>query len=345
MIQRFIQIIHKQWRRTPFGKVKKKSDSIRWGIVGLGYMAETFSSAIDGSSEGVVYAVASRTLAKAKQFSALHGHCKAYGSYEEMVQDKSLNLDVIYIATPVKYHYEHVKLCLEAGQNVLCEKPITSSLYEFEELVELANKHNCFFMEGMWMKCLPTFLKAKHWIADNKIGKLQLLKVDFYKRAHIQPELAIYNAKEGGGVLKDFGVYAISFIEEFLGGLPENLSSVSRKSIHGIDSDWQIVAKKNNIQAIVNLSSNFGSLSKAVIVGECGFIEWDSQFNRTNIVSLYNSEGILVEKYVAKYKYEGFEFEVNEVQQCLLKKMKGSNVVTLDSTKRTMQIIDQLLNS
>lgn len=343
MIEKILKRIKKVWRRTPLGRVKKDYNPIRWGIVGLGYMAETFSCAIDGNKQGVVYAVASRSLGKAKLFARNHGGCKAYGSYEEMVNDDSLNLDVIYIATPVKYHYEHVKLCLNAGINVLCEKPITSNKEQLEELIQLAKEKNCFFMEGMWMKCLPPFQRACQWIAEGKIGSPEWIKVDFYKREHIREGHAIYDAAEGGGVLRDFGVYAISFMEHFLGGIPEKISSSKRISSHGIDSDWQIEAEKSGVRAVVNLSSNFGSLSKAAVIGRNGFIEWNSQFNRTNSIALYDSKGVLVDTFTTKYEFEGFEHEVDEVQKCIRDGLKKSSIVSIESTQNTMKIIDSLL--
>lgn len=343
MIQKILNRLKKEWRKTPLGRTKKNDNPLRWGIVGLGYMAETLSCAIDGSKDDVVYAVASRSLDKAKAFAKNHGGCKAYGSYEKMVNDESLKLDVIYIATPVKYHYEHVKLCLEAGKNVLCEKPITSTLKQLDELMELAKKHNCFLMEGMWMKCLPSFQKACQWINEGKIGDIELVRVDFYKREHIREGYAIFNASEGGGILRDFGVYAMAFMEHFLGGYPDELIGKSRISSHGIDADWQITAKKRNVQAFVNISSNFGSLSKAAVVGKNGFVEWNSQFNRTNTVTLYDANGVQVETFAANYEYEGFEHEIKEVQKCIREGKKESSVATLAGTRNTMQIINSLI--
>lgn len=344
MIDKILNRLKKEWRKTLCGRTKKDVDPIRWGVIGLGYMAETLSCAIDGNKKGVVYAVASRSLDKAKSFARKHGGCKSYGSYEAMVKDENLNLDVVYIATPVKYHYEHVKLCLMAGRNVLCEKPITSTLEQFDELVQIAKQHNCFFMEGMWMKCLPAFQKASQWIADGRIGVPELVKVDFYKREHIRDGHAIYNVNEGGGILRDFGVYAIAFMEYFLGGQPDTISSTKRVSAYGIDSDWQILAEKAGVRAVVNLSSNFGSLSKAAVIGNNGFIEWNSQFNRTNRVDLYDKNGVHVDSYIAKYDYEGFEYEVNEVQKCVREGNKESRIVTLEGTRNTMSIIDLLFS-
>ena len=227
---------------------------------------------------------------------------------------------------------------------MLCEKPITSTLEQFEELTKIAKEHNCFFMEGMWMKCLPSFQKACQWIKDGKIGDVVLVKVDFYKREHIREGHAIYNAQEGGGVLRDFGVYAMAFMEHFLGGYPDELIGKSRISSHGIDADWQISAKKGNVQAFVNLSSNFGSVSKAAVIGQNGFVEWNSQFNRTNTVTLYDANGVQVASFVANYEYEGFEHEVNEVQKCIREGKKESGISTLAGTRNTMQIINHLIS-
>lgn len=342
MIHKILNRLKKEWRKTSLGRTKKNDNPLRWGIIGLGYMAETFSCAIDGSKDDVVYAVASRSLDKAKAFAKNHGGCKAYGSYEKMVNDESLKLDVIYIATPVKYHYEHVKLCLEAGKNVLCEKPITSTLKQLDELMELAKKHNCFLMEGMWMKCLPSFQKACQWINEGKIGDIELVRVDFYKREHIREGYAIFNASEGGGILRDFGVYAMAFMEHFLGGYPNAIAANKRISIHGIDADWNIVAEKNGVRAFVNLSANFGASSKAEVIGSNGFIEWDAQFNRTNRVVLYDANGIMVEDYIAKYNFEGFEHEVKEVNKCINADALSSKIANLNNSYNVLKIIENI---
>lgn len=345
IIQRLARRAVKIWRQTALGKVNKSDNPIRWGVIGLGYMAETFSCAIDGNKDGVVYAVASRSLEKAIAFAACHGKCKAYGSYEEMVGNKDLRLDIVYIATPVKYHYEHIKLCLESGLNVLCEKPITSTLQQLNELIEIAKKNNCFLMEGMWMKCLPTFQKAVEWINQGRIGDIQLVKVDFYKRELIREECTIYNAQNGGGVLRDYGVYAIAFMEYFLDGVPDSISAHKRISSHGIDSDWSITASNHEILSTINISSNFGSLSKAAIIGTKGFIEWESQFNRTNCIAIYDENGKRLDKYIASYKYEGFEYEIDEVQTCIRHNQKESSIATLKGSRNTIEIIDKLLKN
>lgn len=342
MLERIKLYTRRKLIANGFMSIKKNPVPIKWGIIGLGNMAEVLSTAIDGNKDAIVHAVASRSLKKANSFAARHGGCKAYGSYYDMLNDPISNLDIIYIATPVFQHYGIIKQCLMAGKNVICEKSITSSALQLKELITLAEENNCFLMEAMWMKCLPTFRKALELIKENKIGNIELIRADFYKREHIRPALSIYNADQGGGVLLDYGVYAISFMTTFLKGVPETMQYSKRISSFGIDSDWNIFAQNNKIKAFINISSNFASQSKAAIIGEKGSIEWDPQFNRTNKITLFDAFGNKVEEFVSKYKYEGFEYQVEEVTRCLKGKERESELVPLHETLDTLTVVDQL---
>lgn len=343
MLQRIQLYLKRKLVSFGFQLVRKNPNPVKWGIIGLGNMAEVLALTIDGDKDAVVYAVSSRSLNKAKSFAERHGKCLAYGSYDDMLNDAKATLDIIYIATPVKYHYPIIKSCLMAGKNVLCEKPITSTLSQFEELLALAKEKNCFLMEGMWMKCLPTFRKAIEWIDAGKIGTVDLIKADFYKKQTINPEKSIYNLEEGGGVLLDYGAYAIAFMTAFLQGIPEKLSFSSRISLLGIDTDWQIHAKKGKREAFVNISSNFSGASKASVTGDQGSIEWDSQFNRTNKISLFDAHGRKVEDYVCKYTYQGFEYEVQEVNECIKTEKTESVMIPLSETLSTLTVMDTLI--
>jgi predicted dehydrogenase len=342
MIERLFKGVKKRLYQYKFFYPRKNSCPVRWGIIGLGNMAEVFASALDGDKDSSIEAVASRSIDKATGFANRHGHGRAYGSYTEMLSDETLSLDVVYVATPAKYHADHIRLCLEAGKNVLCEKPITSNADELKGLMTLADKKGLFLMEGMWMKCLPTFQTAKDWLEQGKIGKLELVKVDFYKREQINPKLTIFNALEGGGVLHDFGIYAIAFATAFLGGKPEKIERVSRYSTFQIDADWQIRLEQAGVKAFVNLSSNFGGQSKAALIGSKGVIEWDAQFNRSNRIIRYDEFGKKQEDFVVRYKNEGFEYEIQEVRNCIQREMKQSEKVTLTASLDAIELVDKL---
>jgi predicted dehydrogenase len=305
-------------------------------------MAEVFATTIDGNSNGTIVAVGSRSIDRAREFASKHlGGVKVYGCYDELVKDDAVEL--VYIATPLFEHYNNIKLCLEAGKNVLCEKPIVSSAKQLVELKKIADEQGCFLMEGMWTKCLPTYQKAIEWVESGRIGKIELIRVDFYKRARIDVTRSIYNKDEGGGALKDFGVYAVAFPIGFMNG-KISTKSFSRKSAYKIDSDWMIhLQDDSNVQAFINISSNFGGASKAAIIGSKGCIEWDAQFNRTNTIKLYDESGKLQDLFSTKYKYDGFEYEADEAQRCIRSHRMESERSPLWQSIETLKIIDKII--
>ena len=101
------------------------------GILGAGKIAGVMADTINKMDDVELYAVGSRTLEKANAFAREFDIDKAYGSYEELVSDDAI--DLIYIATPHSHHYEHMKLCIEHGRNVLCEKAFTYDAAQAEE--------------------------------------------------------------------------------------------------------------------------------------------------------------------------------------------------------------------
>ena len=192
------------------------------------------------------------------------------------------------------------------------------------------------------MKCLPTMQKAIEWIEQGLIGQLEIVKVDFYKRELIDPKLAIFNANEGGGLMHDFGVYALAFVTSFLGGMTEIKHCEKRKSTFDIDADWQISLESEGIKALVSLSSNFKGASKAALIGSKGTIEWDAQFNRTNRIVRYDEFGKQQEIFLTEYSSDGFEYEIAEVRRCIKKGLQQSGIVSLEASLATLRLMERL---
>lgn len=157
-----------------------------WGIIATGSIAAKLAEAINSNENSVLYAVASRSENKAKDFAEKFGAIKHYGSYEQLAADE--NVDVVYIATPMAQHYENAKMCIEKRKNVLCEKTITLNCKQLDKLIALAQKHNVFFMEAMWMKFIPAFRQAKEWVASRRIGDIKLIRADLSSFCPYNPD-------------------------------------------------------------------------------------------------------------------------------------------------------------
>ena len=128
-------------------------------IMGTGGIAAIMAETVNKMRGVRLYAAASREQIKADIFAKKYGCKKAYGSYEELVKDKKV--DLIYIATPHSEHYANAKLCLENGKAVLCEKAFTANAAQAEELVELAKKKKVFLAEAIWTRYMPMHHDAR----------------------------------------------------------------------------------------------------------------------------------------------------------------------------------------
>lgn len=332
------RIIHKlqtMWRRTPFGRIKKDEDALRWGIVGTGYMAHVFSDTIANSRRNVISSVVSRSLDKAHKFAKAYNAEYCYTSLSDFAKDAKF--DIAYIATPAECHYQDIKVCLEAGCNVLCEKPITLSKEHLLSLIAIGKQNDCFLMEGMWMRCLPTFSFADEWIAHGRIGNVIGIRANLFKMESAKSEDLIKS------VMGDYGEYAIAFALKYMNNPRiENFTRLNNSV--GVDADWQIALADKQSIGIINMSSRFRSASNASVIGKKGVIEWETQFNRSNKITLYDNNGKIVESKQFKYINDGFEYELEEVNRCLIEGRDESILVPLDVSLSAVELIEKLMS-
>ena len=180
------------------------SKRYKWGILGPGKIAGKFSEDLARVPGAELYAVASRDLQRAEAFAKENGYQKSYGTYEELAQDKEV--DVIYIATPHVFHCEHTLLCLKNKKAVLCEKPFAMNFAQVNLMTQTAIEHQSFLMEGMWTYFLPHYRHIIQCIESKEFGKLLNLQADFGFKAPYLPEKRLYNKNLGGGSLLDVGM-------------------------------------------------------------------------------------------------------------------------------------------
>ena len=112
------------------------------GIIGAGNIARSLAKTMQQMEEVEVYAIASRSPERAEKFKNEFSLTKAYGSYEELVNDDEVEL--VYIATPHSHHYEHMKLCIEHKKAVLCEKAFTFTGEEAREIAKIARENKVY---------------------------------------------------------------------------------------------------------------------------------------------------------------------------------------------------------
>jgi predicted dehydrogenase len=182
---------------------------IRWGILSTAKIGrEKVIPAIQKSENCEVVAIASRNIELAKATAAKLNIVRAYGSYEELLEDKAI--DAVYIPLPNHLHVPWAKKALAANKHVLCEKPIALTVTEANELLEAAKQRpHLKIMEAFMYRFHPQWAQVKKLITDGAIGQLKNIHSAFYY--YNTDANNVRNKKEiGGGGLLDIGCYCIS---------------------------------------------------------------------------------------------------------------------------------------
>ena len=307
------------------------------GILGAGGIAHTMAYTIS-KMEGVdVTAVGSRTLERAQAFADEFGIPKAYGSYEQLAHDSSL--DLIYIATPHSRHYEDCMLCLENGRNVLCEKAFTANAKQAQEVLSYAEEHGIFITEAIWTRFMPQRFVLDEIIASGVIGEVSSLTADLgYRSDHIErlqkPELA-------GGALLDLGVYAINFALMALGDDISEIISSCTKNAYGVDAHNSMILEYTDGKAAILHSSMAASLDRrGIIYGTLSRIEFDN-INNCEGITVITNDG-KVQRYETPQQITGYEYEVAASMKAIAEGRLECDEMPHSETLRVMRIMDSL---
>ena len=191
------------------------STDFRWGILASGGIAQAFARDLSYFNNHIVAAVGSRSQESADAFATEFPGCVAYGSYENLVNDPSL--DAIYVATPHPYHVSNTVLALNAGKPVLCEKPFTINAKEAREMKAAADANGVALMEAMWARFLPHMHKVREIVASGVLGDIWAVEADHGQRLSDYANPRHWEPSLGGGALLDLGIYPISFAHMVLG--------------------------------------------------------------------------------------------------------------------------------
>ena len=313
-------------------------------ILGPGSIARSMAKTLRGmkaQGEPVrLYAAASRDLARAQAFCEKEGFEVAYGSYEEMVKDP--NVDLVYIASPHSHHAEHMKLCIEHGKAVLCEKAFTANAKQAREVLALAEEKKVLVTEAIWTRYMPSLKIMKDIIASGALGEVKMVSASlFYVIDHVErlirPELA-------GGALLDVGVYPLNFACMILGSDPVRMESSVQLTDAGVDYQESFTLHYEGGQMAV-LSAGMGSRCdrRCLISGTKGYIVADN-VNNIHKIELFTEEDDFVtpKDFPVPEQITGYEYQVRSCLRALGKGEIECPEMPHAETIRVMEIMDAL---
>jgi predicted dehydrogenase len=191
---------------------------VRWGILGAANIAlKKVIPGMQGSALAQVVAIASRDIAKARAAADQSGIPRAYGSYQELIDDP--DIEAIYNPLPNHLHVPWSIRAAEQGKHVLCEKPIALSAREALQLLEARDRTGVMIGEAFMVRTHPQWIKVREIVASGKIGELRLIAGHFsyYRR---DPGDIRSRVEWGGGALLDIGCYTITISRWLFGAEP-----------------------------------------------------------------------------------------------------------------------------
>ena len=254
------------------------SRKIRWGVLSTASIG--VRKVLPGMQQGKyseVVAIASRDLGKAREAAAKLGIPTAYGSYEELLEDASI--DAIYNPLPNQLHVPWTIKAAEAGKHVLCEKPLSLTVAEAESLLKIRERTSVKIGEAFMIRSHPQWLRVKALIDEGRIGQLRCV-MGCFSYHNVDPKNIRNNTESGGGALYDIGCYCVQAARYAFGAEPKRVvGCIDRDPGMQIDRLTSGILEFAGGQSIFTCSTQFVPYQRVQFFGTTGRIEIEIPFN------------------------------------------------------------------
>lgn len=218
--------------------------------IGSGVIVDRFIEAINLVDSVSLEAIYSRNEERAKSFASKHQVDKYYTDMQTMFNDPEI--DTIYIASPNSLHYEQSLQALEAGKNVICEKPFTSTLEETDHLIQVAKANNRFLFEAITTIHLPNYEIVRKEL--HRLGDVRLVQANFsqysskYGAYKEGKHTNVFDPAFSGGALMDINIYNIHFMIGLF-GKPKQAIYYPNMGTTNIDTSGVMIMKYDTFVA------------------------------------------------------------------------------------------------
>ena len=254
---------------------------VRWGVIGTADIAK--GQTIPGmqlAEHCELYAIAGRKIEKARDYQKIFGFQKAYGSYDELLNDP--DVEAVYIPLPNNLHCEWTIKALKAGKHVLCEKPLAVTEEQVKEMFRTAEENHVLLMEAFAYLHSPYIQAIKEEVDSGTIGEIHYVESSFITDR--RPDTDIRLRRETfGGAMYDLGCYPSSLTLWLLGKEPDTIRAIAQFSDKKIDLFTAALMEYNG-GPIVKLDCGMvlkdGRADRLYISGTKGEIESATEFNQ-----------------------------------------------------------------
>jgi len=325
----------------PVSRVPGSRDApvLRWGIMGPGWIAERFTESVQAHTDQVIAAVGSRSLSRSKAFADAFDVPAAYGSYEELAAAQ--DIDIVYVCTPHNFHHQAAVLALDAGKDVLVEKPIGLNAEQARDIAKRAEAAGVFAAEAMWSFFLPKFDVIRQILDAGTLGTVTTVFAEYGE--HFERGHRIFDPALAGGPLLDLGTYPLALVTEVL-GLPEELHAIGQPHESGVNAQLSAIMQfAGGAQAVVNTHLHNFTPTSATIVGSKATLTFDGPFNMPGGFEVRFPDGVrLRHEEPAGGHFEGLHYEAAAVARAVAAGQPQAGQRTLAASIRTLDVADEI---
>lgn len=285
-----------------------------------------------------------RSIEKAEKLAELYAISQASSDYDSILANP--DVDTVYVALPNHLHYDYAKKALLAGKHVICEKPFTLTLAEFEDLAKIAEQKNRILLEAITNQYLGNFASIKANLA--KLGDIKIVecnysqyssRYDAFKRGEIAPA---FDPAKGGGALRDLNIYNIHLVVGLF-GKPERVQYLANME-RGVDTSGILIMDYGNFKAACIGAKDCSADIKSTIQGNKGSIAVLGPTNSMPelLLSLNGQSLTMINENSLNHRMHD---EFVAFQAIIEHEDMTATKLALDHSHLVMEVLDQAVNS
>lgn len=263
---------------------------VKYSVIGTSWITNSFIQGAESVENLILDGVYSRSVKKGEEFANTVGAKRVFVSFDALLNSDT---DLVYVASPNSCHYEQCKALLEKGKHIICEKPITITLAQFEELCAIADKNNLVYFEAIMYMHSPAREALKKAVAE--LGNIRSASIDFSQLSSKYAALKrgelpnIFNPLMQTGALNDLGIYCVYPVVDLFGE-PLEIVPVQHFLSTGADGCGSAVFKYSDKLVTITYSKVGQSRSSSQIMGDEGTITIGS-ISQTDNIYVYKNSG------------------------------------------------------
>lgn len=263
---------------------------LKYSVIGTSWITKSFIDGANLYDDLSLDGVYSRSFEKGSVFAEETGAKRVFTDFNDLA---SSDTDLVYVASPNVCHYEQCKTLLLNGKHIICEKPITITAEEFNELCRIANENNLVYFEAIMYMHTPLRQVLKD--AVSKIGNIRSATIDFSQLSSKYQALKngelpnIFNPEMKTGALNDLGIYCVYPVIDLF-GMPEKITPVQHFLHTGADGSGSAVFEYKDKLVTITYSKVGQSRSASQIMGDEGTVTIES-ISKLDGIRLFNNDG------------------------------------------------------